>query len=576
MAPICKFWQQGYCKNGESKWRRNYQQLTMSINVASCRFEHTNANANPFASNSNRFSALNPGGSSNNNSNHYKPQENPYKITKDSIKTDLSDERPQWILSCYGPGKDAPEQLFGGYPREQSLEEVMLYIRGSGNEQQAWAEVTGLYQQAEQQIQTTLNNLDGAMQFVLAAENKHPNRIDICKQASLQGGTTGLFARDAAGPRTNFPNPLSSNSNAFSSVPQQSQNPFASGGSGGGGTPAFGQPSALGQKPNPFASTSSPAFGQPSALGAPKPAFGQPSQMGANAPAFGQPSALGQKPNPFSNTAASASTGFGQAAVPTAPSAFGQPSALGPRPNPFSAAVSSGPSPFSQATVPAPPSAPNPFGRPAAANPFAQAPSAPAPAPPYQSMDTSVPAVPATSNPFAQPSRTPVAPQLGNVFGAQPPSGFGAVANNPFAQASTQPQAPAATAANNNPYAPNSTKQHPAPDSYITKATTGQITSFNGQPVIYKWKVQDKYQDQRPPGYDSKEPPVPGVRNADGTWRKIFFPSGPPGYNKDTEPDIALYDASVKAAYATMTSTGKFAGDMPEVPPLREDCVWNF
>lgn len=108
------------------------------------------------------------------------------------------------------------------------------------------------------------------------------------------------------------------------------------------------------------------------------------------------------------------------------------------------------------------------------------------------------------------------------------------------------------------------------------KTMNGQITSFNGQPVIYKWKVHDKYQDHRPPDYESKEPPVPGVRNGDGTWRKIFFPSGPPAYNKDTEPDVALYDASIKAAYATMTATGRFAGNMPEVPPLREDCVWNF
>lgn len=37
-------------------------------------------------------------------------------------------ELPTWILSCYGPGKDAPEQLFGGYPREQSFEEIRLHF----------------------------------------------------------------------------------------------------------------------------------------------------------------------------------------------------------------------------------------------------------------------------------------------------------------------------------------------------------------------------------------------------------------------------------------------------------------
>lgn len=434
------------------------------------------------------------------------------------------------------------------------------------------SEITGLYQQAEQQIQTTLSNLDGAMHFILEAENKHPNRIDICKQSSPQGGTTGLFARDAVGRQSGFPNPLASNANPFASAPQQSQNPFAGGGSSGG-TPAFGQPSALGQKPNPFGSASStPAFGQPSTMGAPKPAFGQPSQMGANAPAFGQPSTLGQKPNPFSSTGASAPSGFGQ---PTAPSAFGQPSALGQRPNPFGTAPP-GPSPFSQAaSAGAPPSAPNPFGQPSAPNPFAQVASAPVA---NQSMDTSGPPPTAARNPFGQPSGSPFGAQPNNAFGGQQPSGFGAAASNPFARTNTNTQAPApaaaSTATRNNPYAPNSTKQHPAPESYIMKTIHGQITAFNGQPVTYKWKVDDKYQDERPP--DHGDTPVPGTRNSDGTWRKIFFPDGPPSYNKDTEPDMALYNADVKAAYETMTSTGRFAGDMPEVPPLREDCVWNF
>ncbi|KAI0838563.1 hypothetical protein F5Y06DRAFT_296639 [Hypoxylon sp. FL0890] len=551
MAPICRFWQQGNCRNG-----------------ASCRFEHpgANANSNPFgapSSNTNRFSALNNAGGSGS-------QENPYKISKDAIKLDLTGERPAWLLSCYGPGKDAPEQLFGGYPREQSLEEVMVYIRSSSNQQQAESEVRGLIQQAEQQNQTALNDLDGAIQFVLSAENKHPNRIDICKQSSPQGTTSGIFARDAvAGPQTGFSNPLASN--PFSTAPKAT--PF------GGNTPApsFGQPSALGQKPNPFGSApSTSAFGQPSALGPPKPAFGQPSQMGAAAPAFGQPSSLGQKPNPFGSSPSSGPAAFGQAPQ----SAFGQPSALGQRPNPFGApTTSSAPNPFSSTVATT--SAPSPFGQPATTNPFSQATNVPSA---DQTMDTSAP-TPSASNPFGQPSTSPFAATNNNAFGVQQPSGFGAVASNPFAQAQAQappqqpqpqPQTRPTPAIKNNPYGPNSTKQHPAPESYINKAPNGMIVSFNGQPVFYKWKVNDKYQDSMPQDATPKEPPVPGVRNADGSWRKIFFPDGPPGYNKDTEPDPSMYNATIKAAYATMTATGRFDGDMPEVPPMREDCVWNF
>ncbi|KAI0593962.1 hypothetical protein F4775DRAFT_575584 [Biscogniauxia sp. FL1348] len=564
MAPLCKFWQQGNCRNG-----------------ASCRFEHPGANSNPFGTpntnnnnNNNRFNALNTGGN--------RPQDgpNPYKITKEGIKVDLADERPTWILSCYGPGRDAPEQLFGGYPREQSLEEVMVYIRGSGNQQQAMAEVTALYQQSQQQIETTLGNLDGAVQFLLAAENNHPNRIDICKQNTREGGTIGIFAREpeqggfAANPLTSH---SSANQNAFSSNPQP--NPF-----GGGGGSAFGQPSALGQKPNPFGAAPSSQFGQPSQMGAAASAFGQPSQMGSSGSAFGQPSALGSRPSPFGAPSAGSSSGFGPVGQQ---SAFGQPSALGQRPNPFGGApASSAPSPFGQPTAAAAaapnpfgqpaPSTSSPFGQPASTNPFGQGASASN----DLSMDTSAPP-PAASNPFGQPSGSGFgAPANNNAFASQP-SGFAAAgSSNPFGppqtQSQPQPQV-AATTAKTGPYAPGSTKQHPPAESYITKTMgNGPITSFRGQQVIYKWKVHDKYQDQPPQDRTSKDIPVPGVRNPDGSWRKIFFPDGPPSYNKDTEPDPSKYDATVQAAYATMAATGRFEGDMPEVPPMREECLWNF
>lgn len=63
-----------------------------------------------------------------------------YNIKLDSIEKDLTVETPQWILSAYGPGRDAPGQLFGGALREQSFEEMRLHYvdaRAAGNEQQA-------------------------------------------------------------------------------------------------------------------------------------------------------------------------------------------------------------------------------------------------------------------------------------------------------------------------------------------------------------------------------------------------------------------------------------------------------
>ncbi|KAI1123332.1 hypothetical protein F5Y10DRAFT_252027 [Nemania abortiva] len=558
MAPLCRFFSQGFCRNG-----------------ANCRFEHpgTPTNANSFA----------------------KPQDgtNPYKLSKEMLKIDLAEERPSWILSCYGPGKDAPEQMFGGHPREQSLEEVMVYIRGSANQQQAISEVTGLYNQAEQQIRAILGNLDGAIDFILAAENNQPNRIDICRQNTLPGGTTGVFSKTNFGDATTNTNV---NQNPFSTNTQP--NPFSSGGGGGGG-PTFGQPSTLGQKPNPFGppaapqfgqpsqmGAAAPAFGQPSQMGAAAPAFGQPSQMGASAPAFGQPSAMGQRPNPFSAPSAAAPSPFSNVGQPT----FGQPSTMGQTANPFGAPAAAPANPFSQPSAPASGASPfalvsgganssaSPFGQPAASNPFAQ----PA-ASKDVSMDASTPG-PAPNNPFGQPPSTSAGfgPQI------QPPTvnpgtGFPAATSSPFGapQKPAHPlqnvlnQAPQNAGVKPGPYAPGSAKQHPPPESYISKAANGQITAFRGRPVVYKWKVGDRYQDQAPenPTLDQQ---IPGFRKPDGSWCKILFPNGPPSYNKDTEPEASRYTDKIKEAYFQMATTGRFQGDIPEVPPMREDCIWMF
>ncbi|KAJ8111093.1 hypothetical protein ONZ43_g5707 [Nemania bipapillata] len=134
-------------------------------------------------------------------------------------------------------------------------------------------------------------------------------------------------------------------------------------------------------------------------------------------------------------------------------------------------------------------------------------------------------------------------------------------------------QAPSTAETKPGPYAPGSTKQHMPVDSYIKKAMNGQLISFGGRQVVYKWKVGDRYQDQAPEN-SSSDQQTPGVIKPDGSWRKILFPAGPPPYNPDTEPDAAEYTDTIKAAYAQMAATGRFQGDIPEVPPMREDCVW--
>lgn len=62
-----------------------------------------------------------------------------YGLSKTDIKVDLSDQRPIYPFSCYGPGRDAPRQLVEG-PVEISPEELRARYyaqRASGNEPSA-------------------------------------------------------------------------------------------------------------------------------------------------------------------------------------------------------------------------------------------------------------------------------------------------------------------------------------------------------------------------------------------------------------------------------------------------------
>ncbi|KAJ6441007.1 LOW QUALITY PROTEIN: CCCH zinc finger domain-containingprotein [Purpureocillium lavendulum] len=616
---ICKFFQQGNCKFGNS-----------------CKFEHPRGQSQS----QNRFGALGGGAAGGGSQNALTK----YSISGDVIEKDLTLEKPQWILSAYGPGRDAPDQLFGGYPREQSFEELRLHFltgKAAGNEQQAARipsydilreerpanllnEAQQLYQNAQQQMETALRDVQGAARFIVERESQHPNRHDICREGT-QGAPFGEF--EVAKRSRQQMSAAPAQANPFSTGASSTQSPFGAPSQPPAGG-AFGQPSALGQKPNPFGT---PAFGQPaqpaSAFGQPSQpasAFGQPSQPASSSPfgqapqgggsafgqaaqpasGFGQPSALGAKPNPFGTPA------FGQAAQPNAQgSAFGQAGQLGQKPNPFASNANTnaapGTSPFAamggggagdnalttspfaaQGSGPAN-AAPNPFSSPAGnqntqspfgqaggqgqagASPFSQA-SAPA-ASPFGAGNQQQP--PAANNPFGQPSQPQINGTLGqaasNPFAQNAPQNAQGAANpfaqqqppaasrpSPFGAAPQQEQKPAAPAGN--PYPPGSAKQHPPIESYASRAMDGSLTAFKGKPVTYKG------------GH-------PGLRAFDGTWTRIWFPNGPPGYYKDTELPAEAYDAKSRAQWQAFVSTGAFEGGiMPDLPPPRECTQWDF
>jgi nucleoporin NUP42 len=112
-----------------------------------------------------------------------------YGLDAKSIRIDLTEERPQWILSCYSPTRDNPRQLFGGLPREQSPEEMRVRhyeLAAQGLIGQAQAEAQQLYQEAEAQIKAALDDLPGSIKYIIDGEKEHPNRLDICAGAGSQ------------------------------------------------------------------------------------------------------------------------------------------------------------------------------------------------------------------------------------------------------------------------------------------------------------------------------------------------------------------------------------------------------
>ncbi|KAH9213002.1 hypothetical protein DL95DRAFT_447336 [Leptodontidium sp. 2 PMI_412] len=577
MPPVvCKFWQQGTCRNGDR-----------------CKFLHTNTNtSNPNhqpVSNGNRYAALQGDSFGSRNSNNgYQSggaraaspaRDLPYSLDKKAILLDLTSEKPQWILSAYGPGRNAPAQLFGGPMREHSFEEMRLlhYMAvAAGNPQQAVQEAEKLWQASEQQIQTAVSNVDGAINFIINSEKDHPNRIDIVREGQPGPGSQ--------------PNPFN-NQSSFQQTPTPAPNPFG-GASQSQPAPAFGAPTASAFGAH---STLGGAFGQPSALGqktnafrGANPAFGAPTQLGSGG-GFGQPSALGQKPNPFAASTASSqapatapfssfagtpnpfaqkptfgaptqtaalspfgapSNGFGAPSQTAQPNPFSQSSNSSSNPNPFGGQSNNQTNPLGQAQPgfgdPSP--AKNPFGAPsqtsqASQSPFG-APTAPQPNP-FAAAAPSAAAV----NPFGAPSNPTQNP---NPFGP-PPSGPSSSNGNPFA---SQPQPQPAT----NGHGPNVQlgAQHPQIASYSSKDASGRLFMFKGKRVVYKGNE-------------------PGFTGPDGIWETIWFPDGPPTFNKDTQMDDSMYDAKTEAAYLHAKQTGSFEnGIMPLLPPKREWCHWDF
>ena len=96
------------------------------------------------------------------------------------------------------------------------------------------------------------------------------------------------------------------------------------------------------------------------------------------------------------------------------------------------------------------------------------------------------------------------------------------------------------------------------------------------------WKnLKVEYRDENgamlEPEDDRRKAVVPGMLHGDGRWERIWFPDGPPPYNKDTSVDEGEYTEEDAKAYAVLEKTGRFPGDkIPMNPPRRDWTHWCF
>lgn len=422
---VCKYWRQGNCRNGNS-----------------CRFEH------PSNEGGNRQGSISNGGIF---GNVNRPER--WHLNEEDIKNDLTNTRPKWILSTYGPGKETPAALF--VDNEFSAEEVRLRFyqaQAAGNADAADREAIQVWQKAEKNIGDAASNVQDIQRYMEQKEKEHPNRYDFCR-------FDGTISKEEFAKNTQANSQPGSSINPFGGATRAtaSSNPFSKPSFGQTSSP-FGQSSqsaGFGQQQSPQQQQS--AFGQtsqPSAFG--KPAFGQsgfgqntqPSgfgkspfgqtgfgQTGFNQPksSFGQP----QAPSAFGGKTVESSSGFGQASNlgqgnPT--NAFARPSAAGMVGNASSnvgfgtpafgqlAATTNNASPFAQTSGQGGTSSPFASAGNAGTSPFG---SNNASKPGFGQQGFSQPSQQQSASPFGQPSQL-----------QQQQSGFG---SNPFAQKAQQP-----------------------------------------------------------------------------------------------------------------------------------------
>lgn len=476
------------------------------------------------------------------------PNDREREINQDLIVSELSRERPIWLLSCYSPRADLPKQLFSGPDRELSAEEVRLRhyeLASQGRMEEAIREAEAVYQAAHNQIESVLQDVAGAVKYLQNGYDEHPNRIDICRKYNEGGyvATNSNFVSPTPGPDTGtFGKPTTlAIPSAFGQPPTPGQkslfgqavNRFPQ-----SSAPAtFGQPSSMNNTNTNFGRPSAEAtFGQPSApitFGQPssQAAFGQPSSINnqnvafgqpANQTTFGQPSSLNTKNAAFGQPSGNGETSIllGQSAQTTNPT-FDLPS------NPFSQQQNGVNNTFGQ---PSGIFARGPGGETTIQKPLAQGTLG-------ASSGLNLP----TTFGFGQPNLGSLTSGGGKFGTSSTPSGF----------------ARSQTVGNNLPSKPQG--QANGAQNASAKFANGKLQNWRGKQVRYI----DNY---------------PCFQENNGAWQRIWFPEGPPVWIKPESLSTDMpYDEDTEQRYKFAKQNVRFRdGILPLLPPKREWISWDF
>lgn len=347
---ICKYWRNGTCRNGNS-----------------CRFDHPNGQSSSNQTGGNRQGSFSRGGHAFGNVS----KSEGWLLNEDDIRNDLTNTRPKWILSAYGPGKEPPASLF--VENEYSPEEVRWRFyeqQAKGHADAADQEAMKVWNDADFAMRNVAANVRDVQQFMEQKGKEHPNRYDFTSFKF-----DGKISREEYAKNSQLNSEPGSSINPFGGTANRATattNPFARPAFGQSASP-FGQPAQPSTSGQPVQTSSFGQPSQPSAFGKPaqtaafgQTAFGQPAQPSAfGQPAFGQ-SGFGQSgAGQTSSLFGQSKPAFGQSPKPT----FGQP-AGGSGSSPFGAKpTESGPgSAFGQTSNAG--QSNNPFAKPSAASAF--------------------------------------------------------------------------------------------------------------------------------------------------------------------------------------------------------------